>query len=98
MTGMAGGRPEIPIVGLAWTAALVTRRGCRGQRQTADERAKVSWCCVRAKAQGPSESAPEPDSLARKFPDFDKLPRRPIGPILPGFTTVRSFWRGERVV
>ncbi len=45
-----------------------------------------------------SEPAPEPDSLAGKFPDFDKLPRRPLGPVPPGFGIVRSFWRGERRV
>ncbi len=44
------------------------------------------------------DTAPEVDSLAGKFPDFEKLPRRPVGPVLPGFMIVRSFWRGERRV
>ncbi len=53
------------------------------------------------KRKKPAPSKPpssDPDSLAGKFPDFDKLPRRPLGPVLPGFTMVRSFWRGERRV
>jgi len=53
---------------------------------------------LRRKKPSPSEPHSNPDSLAGKFPDFDKLPRRALGPVLPGFTMVRSFWRGERRV
>lgn len=30
------------------------------------------------------------------LPDFWALPRRPVGPVLPGFRTVTSFWRADR--
>jgi hypothetical protein len=33
------------------------------------------------------------DELA--LPDFWALPRRPVGPVLPGFQTETSFWRRD---
>lgn len=32
------------------------------------------------------------------LPDFWALPRRPVGPVLPGFQSETSFWRRERRV
>jgi len=53
---------------------------------------------LKRKRKGRSHPAPGTDSLAGKFPDFWQFPRKPLGPVLPGFTTERSFWRGDRRV